>query len=213
MDEKTKEAAIEKLGNMAPLIAYPNELLNDEKLNDFYKDMTVDSSSLLGTELSINRFAFERNVKSLYKPVDRLDWTGLFGAASMVNAFYDPTINAIGLFTESVKKALKDRLIQASLEKFQLKNFFKLAEFPSGILQHPFFNADNPWYSNYAGVGFIVGHEMTHGFDDQGRQFDKNGHFLDWWQPETKKKFLENARCIIKQYSNYTVEELGLKVS
>lgn len=87
------------------------------------------------------------------------------------------------------------------------------AEFPSGILQNPFFDADNPRYSNYAGIGIITGHEMTHGFDDLGRQFSKDGKFLDWWHVETKKKFLEKAKCIIQQYNNYTSKEVGLKVS
>jgi membrane metallo-endopeptidase-like protein 1 len=58
-----------------------------------------------------------------------------------------------------------------------------------------------------------MGHEMTHGFDIDGRQFDMNGNLIDWWDPETKKKYLQRAQCIVDQYSNYTVEEIGLKVS
>ena len=66
---------------------------------------------------------------------------------------------------------------------------------------------------NYGAIGQIIGHETTHGFDDQGRQFDKNGNLIDWWKQETKEKFLSKAQCIIQQYGNYTVEEVGLKVS
>ena len=65
---------------------------------------------------------------------------------------------------------------------------------------------------NFATIGWIVGHEITHGFDDKGSQFDKNGNLVEWWQTETKKKYLEKADCIIKLYGNYTVEEVGLKV-
>lgn len=90
---------------------------------------------------------------------------------------------------------------------------FSFGEFPSGILQDPFFNADNPRYSNYAGIGVIVGHEISHGFDDQGRQYSQDGSFSDWWHSETKKKFLEKAQCIVEQYSNYTEEDVDLKVS
>ena len=66
---------------------------------------------------------------------------------------------------------------------------------------------------NYGGIGFIIGHEITHGFDDQGRQYDDDGNLRNWWEPETKKQFLVNTKCIIKQYENYTVEDVGLNVS
>jgi len=65
---------------------------------------------------------------------------------------------------------------------------------------------------NYGAIGFVIGHEITHGFDDQGRKYDKHGNLLDWWAEETKKHFLEKVMCIIKQYGNYNSQEVGLKV-
>lgn len=65
---------------------------------------------------------------------------------------------------------------------------------------------------NYGAIGFVIGHEITHGFDDQGRQFDKNGNLVDWWAKATEEKFIKRAQCIINQYGNYTAEEVGLKV-
>lgn len=65
---------------------------------------------------------------------------------------------------------------------------------------------------NYAIIGSVIGHEITHGFDDQGRQFDKNGKLADWWAPTTNEKFNKKAECIINQYGNYTIKELGLHV-
>lgn len=65
---------------------------------------------------------------------------------------------------------------------------------------------------NYGAIGFVIGHEITHGFDDQGRQFDKIGNLVDWWQEGTKKAFVEKAQCIIDQYGNYSVPELKLNV-
>ena len=65
---------------------------------------------------------------------------------------------------------------------------------------------------NYGGIGFVIGHEITHGFDDQGRQFNKEGNLVDWWEPETKKRYLKRAECIIYQYGNYSVKEVGLNV-
>ncbi|KAJ6635281.1 Neprilysin-2 [Pseudolycoriella hygida] len=86
-------------------------------------------------------------------------------------------------------------------------------EFPAGILQEQFFSADRPKYMNFAGIGFVVGHEITHGFDDKGRQFDGNGNLVEWWNEETISKFREKAQCIIEQYGNYTDEETGLNLN
>jgi len=82
-------------------------------------------------------------------------------------------------------------------------------QFPAGILDGVFFNADRPLYMNYGAIGFVVGHEITHGFDDQGSQKDGDGNLVDWWEPESKKRYLEKAQCIIDQYGNYTVEVDG----
>jgi len=82
-------------------------------------------------------------------------------------------------------------------------------QFPAGILDGAFFNANRPLYMNYGAIGFIVGHEITHGFDDQGSQKDGEGNLVDWWEPETKQKYLEKAQCIIEQYGNYTVQVEG----
>lgn len=88
-----------------------------------------------------------------------------------------------------------------------------ILEFPAGILQEAFFDADRPRYMNYGAIGFVIGHEITHGFDDQGRQFDLRGNLVDWWAAPTKQQYLEKARCIIEQYGNYTEREVGLKVN
>lgn len=65
---------------------------------------------------------------------------------------------------------------------------------------------------NYGGTGFIIGHEITHGFDDEGRQFDLNGNLVDWWNNGTEAHFLERAKCIIDQYSNFTEDKTKMKV-
>lgn len=65
---------------------------------------------------------------------------------------------------------------------------------------------------NYAAIGSVVGHEITHGFDDLGRQFDADGTLVDWWGEETRNRFLERAQCIIEQYGNYTEANTRLKV-
>jgi len=81
-------------------------------------------------------------------------------------------------------------------------------QFPAGILQGIFFSNDRPKYVNYGAIGWVIGHEITHGFDDQGRQFDLDGNLVDWWHPETKARYLKKAQCIIDQYSNYTLSQI-----
>jgi putative endopeptidase len=75
--------------------------------------------------------------------------------------------------------------------------------FPAAILQSPFYDPHAADAANYGDIGGIVGHELTHGFDDQGRQFDANGNLDDWWTPEDAKKFEAMADCEVKEYGNF----------
>ena len=77
--------------------------------------------------------------------------------------------------------------------------------FPAGILQYPFFdmNADDAF--NYGAIGVVIGHEMTHGFDDQGRQFDKDGNLKDWWTPEDAERFNTRAQVMVNFFDSIQV--------
>jgi putative endopeptidase len=75
--------------------------------------------------------------------------------------------------------------------------------FPAGILQAPFYDPKSTEAENYGHIGSIVGHELTHGFDDQGRQFDGKGNLSDWWTAEDAKKFEEKADCEVKEYDSF----------
>lgn len=82
----------------------------------------------------------------------------------------------------------------------------------AGILQPPFYNPAAPASMNYGAVGFIIGHELTHGFDDEGSQFDADGNLKNWWTPDDKKRFKQATQCINRQFSRYTVNgELALQ--
>jgi putative endopeptidase len=76
--------------------------------------------------------------------------------------------------------------------------------FPAAILQPPFFDQNADDAVNYGAIGSVIGHEMTHGFDDQGRQFDANGNLTDWWTKKDGENFDKRAEVIIKQFDNYT---------
>ncbi|XP_076284124.1 neprilysin-11 isoform X2 [Lasioglossum baleicum] len=80
--------------------------------------------------------------------------------------------------------------------------------FPAGIL-HPPFYGNGLESINYGAMGAIMGHELTHGFDDQGRRYDETGNLKQWWSEETLQHYQKKVECIIKQYSNYRLPELG----
>ncbi|KAJ8929212.1 hypothetical protein NQ314_018091 [Rhamnusium bicolor] len=180
MDDETRQNALDKAKSMATHIAYPDELLDDHKLVEFYDGLELDPAHYMRSILNLTLFGTRFSFKRLRQPVNKTDWI-THGRPAVVNAFYSSIENSI--------------------------------QFPAGILQGVFFNADRPRYMNYGAIGFVIGHEITHGFDDQGRQFDKNGNLVDWWQEETKKAFVEKAQCIIDQYGNYSVPELKLNLN
>ncbi|XP_039763286.1 neprilysin-2 isoform X2 [Pararge aegeria] len=180
MDEKTREEALQKADGMSSHIAYPNEMLDNKKLTEFYDGLEMKADKLMESVLNLTLYGTEYLFSKLREPVNKTDWV-THGRPAIVNAFYSSIENSI--------------------------------QFPAGILQGTFFSAQRPAYMNYGAIGFVIGHEITHGFDDQGRQFDKNGNLVDWWQEMTKQKYLEKAKCIIDQYSNYSVAEVNMKLN
>ncbi|GLV37814.1 Neprilysin 2 [Carabus blaptoides fortunei] len=180
MDDETKKSALEKAASMSSHIAYPDELLDDKKLEEFYENLDLSDELYLESILNLTQFGTDFSFNRLRKPVNKTDWVS-HGRPAIVNAFYSSIENSI--------------------------------QFPAGILQGTFFSSDRPRYMNYGAIGFVIGHEITHGFDDQGRQFDKDGNLVDWWAAPTKEAFLKKAQCIIDQYGNYTVPEINLNLN
>ncbi|CAM2096761.1 phosphate-regulating neutral endopeptidase PHEX [Caretta caretta] len=85
--------------------------------------------------------------------------------------------------------------------------------FPAGELQKPFFwGTEYPRSLSYGAIGVIVGHEFTHGFDNNGRKYDKNGNLDPWWSTDSEEKFKEKTKCMINQYNNYYWKRAGLNV-
>ncbi len=79
--------------------------------------------------------------------------------------------------------------------------------FPAGILQPPLYDPKRDDAYNYGAIGAVIGHEITHGFDDQGAQFDPRGNLKNWWTPEDLKTFQERGTCVAKQFDGYEVEK------
>lgn len=84
--------------------------------------------------------------------------------------------------------------------------------FPAGILQPPFYNHSADMAVNFGAIGVVVGHELTHGFDDQGRQYDGDGNLRDWWTAKDEEEFKQRAQCLVNEYANFSPEP-GVKLN
>ncbi|KAM9443761.1 endothelin-converting enzyme 1 [Clarias gariepinus] len=79
--------------------------------------------------------------------------------------------------------------------------------FPAGILQAPFYSHAWPKALNFGGIGVVMGHELTHAFDDQGREYDKDGNLRSWWKNTSVEAFKQQTQCLVEQYSNYSINK------
>uniref|UniRef100_A0A8C8HIX5 Membrane metallo-endopeptidase-like 1 n=1 Tax=Oncorhynchus tshawytscha TaxID=74940 RepID=A0A8C8HIX5_ONCTS len=92
------------------------------------------------------------------------------------------------------------------LVRFSLSLFLV---FPAGILQPPFFSKQQLQALNFGGIGMVIGHEITHGFDDNGRNFDKDGNMLNWWSNYSAERFKDQSQCMVQQYGNFNWKLAG----
>ena len=129
--------------------------------------------------------------------IDRAD---AFGNARRAFTFeFDRQIGKIGKPVDKTEWLMTPPTVNAYYDPSQND-----INFPAGILQPPFFSLAADDAVNYGGIGAVIGHEATHGFDDQGSQFDENGNLNNWWTDEDGKRFGEKTQCISKQYGGYT---------
>ncbi|HET7930341.1 MAG TPA: M13 family metallopeptidase [Rhodanobacteraceae bacterium] len=134
------------------------------------------------------------------------DWSGLdiqagnwyanLEAASKYNYHYD--IAKIGKPTDRQDWGMTPQTVNAYYDPST-----NTINFPAAILQPPFFYAKGDDAVNYGGIGFVIGHESSHGFDDQGSQFDGHGNRVDWWTAKDKAQFKDRTAALVKQYDGY----------
>lgn len=153
---------------------------------------------------------FETNADygQLHDPINKTDWR-MRASIIEINAAYLAQENSI---RECCCISLCLTLLKLAAIRPK-KVLYLFIELPAGILQGPFYENDRPHYMNYGGMGYVIGHEITHGFDTTGKQFDKIGNFENWWAEKTDKAFNDKSKCLIKQYGDIVVPEVGKKVS
>ncbi|XP_053316372.1 neprilysin [Spea bombifrons] len=176
MDEETKKKAALKAFNMVEKIGFPEDVFDDEKLNELYAGLQFKEEEYFENRLKYKAYVQMIRSKMLREPTDPDEWTN--GAAE-INAEYAMGSNQI--------------------------------VFPAAILQPPFFHAMEPKALNYGGIGTVIGHEFTHGFDDTGKDRDENGNLINWWTEESLNKFNELSDCFVDQYGNFSWSLAGGK--
>ncbi|MGH0143047.1 UNVERIFIED_CONTAM: hypothetical protein FKN15_077591 [Acipenser sinensis] len=164
-DDKASNVHIIHAKAIRERIGYPEDIKDDAKLNNQYKDLNYKVEEYFENILQNLEFGQKKRLKKLGEKVDKEEW--ITGAA-IVNAFYSSGRNQIG------------------------------------ILQPPFFGKGQSNSLNYGGIGMVIGHEITHGFDDHGRNFDKEGDLTDWWTQQSAARFKELSQCMVHQYGNFS---------
>ncbi|KAF9930645.1 hypothetical protein BGZ67_005710 [Mortierella alpina] len=144
-------------------------------------------------------------------------------ATASVDEYYSGlTVDALDYFGNTIRSSAfvtrqKFERLAGPINKIQMGSIPQIVNadyrpssneirFPAGILQPPFFHAEHPEYLNYGGIGYIAGHELGHGFDNRGRQFDGSGRFRNWWTNSSLAEFTTRSQCFVDQYSNFTVK-------
>lgn len=134
------------------------------------------------------------------------------------NKYFENTLNVLKHLTRTEQSKLRQAVNKtawntapAVVNAYYSRNKNQIM-FPAGILQPPFYHRYFPKSLNYGGIGVVIGHELTHGFDDKGRLFDREGNLHRWWSEDSIKEFHNRAQCLINQYGNYTVQEVGIAV-
>ncbi|KAF1401061.1 Endothelin-converting enzyme-like 1, partial [Spheniscus magellanicus] len=187
MDEETRRAARAKLRYMMVMIGYPDFLLKPEAIDKEY-----EARGGPGPRRGMGTWRgemFEVDEKTYFKNI----------------------LNSIAFGIRlSVKKIRQEVDKSAWLLPPQALNAYYLPNknqmvFPAGILQPTLYDPEFPQSLNYGGIGTIIGHELTHGYDDWGGQYDRHGNLVHWWTERSYSKFLKKAQCIVNLYDNFTV--------
>ncbi|XP_070318481.1 phosphate-regulating neutral endopeptidase PHEX [Odocoileus virginianus] len=235
MDAGTKRKAKEKARAVLAKVGYPEFIMNDTYINEDLKSIKFSESDYFGNVLQTRKYLAQTDFFWLRKAVPKTEWFTNPTTVMKVSSSRTPRPERIAhsqqahLFSvalmwprwgmtvstelELAKATVRYLSSNQSLDPLQSCLFVFLLGFPAGELQKPFFwGTEYPRSLSYGAIGVIVGHEFTHGFDNNGRKYDKNGNLDPWWSLDSEEKFKEKTKCMINQYSNYYWKKAGLNV-
>lgn len=190
--EEAKKRCLEMVNNMQ--VVYRERIEKLDWMGDSTKKQAIEK-----LEVFIKKIGYPDKFKDYSKlTISRDSYVQNIIAA---NEFaFEEMINKYGKPVDKTEWGMTPHTINA----YYNPNINEIV-FPAGILQFPFFDPSVDDAINYGGIGAVIGHEMTHGFDDQGCQFDKDGNLKNWWTEQDNNKFKAKTKMLVDQYSAYTV--------
>ncbi|UXI15551.1 ABC transporter G family member 20-like [Sarcoptes scabiei] len=179
MDEKTIGEAVKKLDAMSMNIGYPEWYNNDVAVEAYFKLYEeIDVNNYIGSVIRVNRAQERFRLEPLLEE-QKFDFDAKLFSGWPQKSIFD--VNAFYHFTSNG------------------------VYIPAGILRDAIFSSKLPGAITFGSIGMILGHEMTHAFDDNGKLYDEHGALRNWWTNQTRQLFSEKADCFVRQYSNYSI--------
>ncbi|KAF9407769.1 hypothetical protein BGZ94_002573 [Podila epigama] len=219
LDRAMPDASSKKLPRWTLCVRSVNKNIGDLAGHFFIQKMfPAKSQRTIKDMIAVIQASFEKNfwkydwldaqtrvnaVHKLYSIIQKVGYSTVdpnVGSATSIDAHYkNLTIKANDHFGNHVRASIwsTERKLRSPTQNS--------IEILAGILRPPFFNVEDPEYLNFGGIGYVVGHELGHAFDDEGRNYDETGANLNWWRESSIKAFDEKSRCFVEQYGNYTI--------
>jgi putative endopeptidase len=199
---KAKESALEMVGDI--IAAYKTRIADLDWMSDATKKYALEKLDAIGIKIGYPdewKDYSDLDIRSTDKVISYLD--NVMAAASWKRK---KDVAKIGKAVDRKEWFMAPQVVNAYYNPM-----FNEIVFPAAILQSPFFDWEADAAVNYGGIGAVIGHEITHGFDDQGSRFDKEGNYKEWWTNEDRENFREHTQRLIKQFdAYYPFEDLAL---
>jgi putative endopeptidase len=178
------------------------EELRDYLINNDWMEQETKSKALLKLELMNIKIGYPEKIKKNYSDLQILETNTL-----LENILVTKLFNNTNTLASLYEKLDRDKWLMSAhdVNAYYSSNMNEIV-FPAGILQEPFFSPNQDISYNFGGFGMVIGHEITHGFDDEGSKYDAYGNLNNWWTKNDFKKYEEKTKKIVEQYNKYQVD-------
>jgi len=169
----------------------------------------MDGSTKRAARMKLDAMGRKIGAPIKWESYEQLDVNGIF-LQNVIEANKFSAADELRRMGNKVDR-LKWGMHASEVNAYYSPNMNEMA-FPAGILQPPFFSKDAPMVLNFASIGAVMGHELTHGFDDQGSQFDAHGGLNNWWSTKSQKRFTKKTQCFVEQYEAFQIPNVDPSV-